>query len=53
LQAKAGCPAVLLLNDRYDSDWKVWVDRKPETLLRCNYLTRGVYLQPGAHVVEF
>jgi hypothetical protein len=53
LQAKAGCPAVLLLNDRYDSDWKVWVDGKPETLLRCNYLMRGVYLQPGAHAVEF
>jgi hypothetical protein len=53
LQAKAGCPAVLLLNDRYNPDWQVWVDGKPETLLRCNYLMRGVYLQPGAHAVEF
>jgi hypothetical protein len=53
LQANAGSPAVLLLNDKYDPNWKVWVDGKPETLLRCNYLMRGVYVQPGPHTVEF
>jgi hypothetical protein len=53
LQAKAGSPSVLLLNDRYDPNWKVSVDGRPETLLRCNYLMRGVYLQPGPHTVEF
>jgi hypothetical protein len=53
LQAQAGSPSVLLLNDKYDPDWKVWVDGKPEPLLRCNYLMRGVYLQPGTHAVEF
>ena len=31
-----------------------WFDcGKPETLLRCNYLMRGVYVQPGPHTVEF
>jgi hypothetical protein len=29
------------------------VDGKPETLLRCNYVMRGVYVTPGKHVVEF
>jgi hypothetical protein len=53
LQAKAAGPAVLLLNDRFDPNWKVWVDGKPEKLLRCNYLMRGVYLQPSTHAVEF
>jgi uncharacterized membrane protein YfhO len=53
LQAKADRPAVLLLNDKYDPSWKVVVDGKPEPLLRCNYIMRGVYLQPGSHVVEF
>jgi hypothetical protein len=53
LEAKAANPAVLLLNDRYDPDWKVWVDGRPGSLLRCNYLMRGVYLQPGTHAVEF
>ncbi len=46
-------PAVLLLNDRYDPNWKVTVDGKPAELLRCNYLMRGVYLTPGQHRVEF
>ena len=44
---------MLLLNDRYDPNWRVWVDGKPEPLLRCNYIMRGVYLTPGAHTVEF
>jgi hypothetical protein len=53
MQGKAADPAVLLLNDRFDSNWKVWVDGKPEKLLRCNYLMRGVYVPGGAHTVEF
>ena len=53
LQAKAAVPAVLLLNDRFDPNWELSVDGKPEKLLRCNYLMRGVYLQPGTHTVEF
>ena len=53
MQAKADGPAVLLLNDRFDSNWKVSVDGKPEKLLRCNYLMRGVCLQAGPHTVVF
>ena len=53
LKANAQVPAVLLLNDRYDDNWRVTVDGKPEKLLRCNYIMRGVYLQPGSHRVEF
>lgn len=46
-------PAVLLLNDRFDPNWNVSVDGRPEKMLRCNYIMRGVYLPPGAHTVEF
>jgi hypothetical protein len=53
LKANALVPSVLLLNARFDPNWKVSVDGKPEKLLRCNYLMRGVYLQPGSHTVEF
>ncbi len=53
LKANATQPSVLLLNDKTDPSWHVTVDGKPETLLRCNYLMRGVFLQPGAHTVEF
>jgi hypothetical protein len=53
LQASATTPAVLLLNDHVAPTWRVWVDKKPAPLLRCNYLMRGVYLTPGEHTVEF
>jgi hypothetical protein len=53
LNCDAKTPAVLLLNDRLDPNWKVQVDGRPKTILRCNYLMRGVQLDPGAHSVEF
>lgn len=53
LKAEAGAPAVLLLNDHFDPNWKVLVDGQPAELLRCNYLMRGVHLGPGTHSVEF
>lgn len=53
LKANAAVPSVLLLNDRYDPGWEVFVDGKSAELLRCNYIMRGVFLQPGQHEVEF
>ena len=52
-KTEAAVPSVLLLNDRYDPNWKVTVDGKAEKVLRCNYLMRGVYVPAGAHRVEF
>ena len=51
--AKAITSSVLLLNDKFDPRWQVFVDCKPAKLLRCNFIMRGVYLPPGAHTVEF
>jgi hypothetical protein len=51
--AKADAPSVLLLNDKFDPQWRVFVDGKPAELLRCNFIMRGVYLPPGPHTVEF
>lgn len=53
LNTSAAGPTLLLLNDRFHSDWKVSVDGKPETMLRCNYVVRGVRLPPGNHTVTF
>jgi hypothetical protein len=53
LRAAAKLPAILLLNDRFHPNWSVLVDHQPATLLRCNYIMRGVYLTPGNHTVEF
>jgi hypothetical protein len=53
LEANAKTPAVLLLNDRFGADWRVRVDGAWTSVLRCNYIMRGVYLTAGHHVVEF
>lgn len=53
LKTTATTPTILLLNDRFDPGWKLWVDDKPETILRCNYIARGVSLPPGNHTVTF
>ena len=53
LRAKAEAGSVLLLNDKFDPSWQVFVDGKQEKLLRCNYIMRGVYVGPGEHRVEF
>jgi len=53
LRAVAKLPAVLLLNERFAPAWSVRVDQQPASLLRCNYIMRGVFLTPGEHTVEF
>ncbi|MGD0615269.1 MAG: hypothetical protein ABSA69_07515, partial [Verrucomicrobiota bacterium] len=53
LKSDAPAASVLLLNDRFDPNWTVWVDGKSDRVLRCNYLMRGVYLPPGEHRIEF
>ncbi len=53
LDTEARTPCVLLLNDKHDKDWKVYVDGKEDTVLRANYVVRGVYLSAGKHRVEF
>jgi hypothetical protein len=49
----AKAPAVLLVNDRFDPGWKVWVDGKPAPVLRANFLVRGVYVPAGEHTVKW
>ena len=53
LVAKAEVPSVLLLNDKYDPKWKVFVDGKEKPVLRANYIMRGVQLDSGEHKIEF
>lgn len=53
LKASVQAPAVLLLNDRFDPNWRVLVDGQPAPLLRANFLMRGVRLEPGEHSVSF
>lgn len=53
LTAHANEPSVLLLNDEFDPNWRALVDGKPAPIFRCNFIMRGVFLNPGSHTVEF
>jgi hypothetical protein len=46
-------PAVLRLADLYYPDWKVFVDGKPERLLRADHTLRAVAVPAGHHTVLF
>ncbi|HEX4343216.1 MAG TPA: YfhO family protein, partial [Verrucomicrobiae bacterium] len=53
LEANARENSVVMLTDRYDPEWKVFVDGKQEELLQCDFIMRGVAVPPGKHKVEF
>jgi len=53
LTADAKTPAILLLNDHTGDYWNVWIDQKPGTVLRCNYIMQGVFVPSGRHTIEF
>ena len=44
---------ILLLNDKYDPGWQVFVDGKEKKILECNAIMRGVQLPAGKHKVVF
>ena len=49
LSADVKVPSVLLMTERYNPKWQVEVDGKPAKLLRCDFIMRGIYLEPGKH----
>ncbi len=53
LKANAAANSILLLNDKYDPNWKLSVDGKPRQILRANFIMRAVQLSPGEHTVQF
>jgi hypothetical protein len=53
VKARSAARGILMLNDRYDPGWEVFVDGKPAVLLRCNGVMRGVEFPAGEHKVVF
>ncbi len=53
VEVTAETPKILMLNEYYDSDWKVYVNGEEQELLKCNYLFRGVEVPEGESMVEF
>ncbi len=53
MKAEANAPSILLLNDRFDPHWKVFVDGEPAKVLKCNFMVRGVEVPAGEHIIEY
>jgi hypothetical protein len=53
VDAKTDGPALLRLADLWYPDWAVTVDGRPATLLKLDYLLRGVVIPAGSHRVVF
>jgi hypothetical protein len=53
LSADVKAPSLLVLFDRWDPQWSVTVDGQKQSLIRADYIFRGVYLTPGNHQVHF
>jgi hypothetical protein len=53
VETDANQAAWLVLNDSYNTGWKVSLDGKPAPLLRANQMFRAVAVPPGRHQVVF
>ncbi|MEP6663766.1 MAG: hypothetical protein ABJC04_08890, partial [Verrucomicrobiota bacterium] len=42
ISATNALPGILLINSKYDTNWRITVDGQPKPLLRCNFLMSGV-----------
>jgi len=51
LRTSSTCPAVLRVADKYDSDWKVWIDGKKADVMRVDFIFQGVFVESGMHEV--
>ena len=52
LVAKMETAGLVVVGDRYNSDWQATVDGKPHPLLCVNHALRGVVLSAGEHTIE-
>jgi hypothetical protein len=53
VEAQADRPALLVLGETWYPGWQVLVDGVAKPLYRVDGIARGVYLEPGAHVVTW
>jgi hypothetical protein len=46
-------PTLLVVNERFDPDWRATIDGSPVSILPANGFVRGVVVPQGRHVVTF
>ena len=52
LKTVAAGPTILRVSEKYDPNWKAWVDGQPVPVLRVDYIFQGVALPAGQHEVR-
>ncbi len=52
LRTRSERPALLVLNDIFESGWQAWVDGAPAEILPVNLIARGVWVPQGDHEVR-
>ncbi len=52
IKTDSDVPTILVVGDKWDADWKAWVDDQPTRILKANWLMRAVELRPGTHTVR-
>ncbi len=52
LNVNAPRAAILRAADKYDSDWKAWVDDLPAPVRRVDYIAQGVLIPVGRHTLR-
>jgi hypothetical protein len=53
VETSSNRPALLVLTDQYDANWRAHIDGTPAPIHRTDYLFRGVAVPAGTHRVEF
>lgn len=53
IEAVLNKSGLLILGDAYYPGWIAYVDEKETKVYPINYVTRGLYLQGGRHMIEF
>ncbi|NBO64723.1 MAG: hypothetical protein EBU88_07755 [Acidobacteria bacterium] len=53
IEVNADRPAILVVTELADSDWKATIDGLPATWHRVNYILRGLPVAAGTHFVSF
>jgi len=51
LRISSTCPAILRVADKYDPDWKAWIDGKKADVMRVDFIFQGVFVESGMHEV--
>lgn len=53
IEAAPSAAAFLVLSDQWYPGWVATVDGRPTTVVRANYVMRGVHVPAGRHTIEF